>query len=172
VKTRTVLGSIFASIAVLVIGWQAGNAATIAASQASASATTGGATGAASTDSTAGSTTSSTGSTSSKSKSKSTSSSSSASSKDGTYNGTTVQTEFGPMQVAIVVSNGKISDVKPLQLTNADGRSQQISNYAVPILRSEVLSAQSAKVASVGGATYTSDGYLQSLQSAIDKAGL
>jgi uncharacterized protein with FMN-binding domain len=170
VKTRTVLGSIFASIAVLVIGWQAGNAATIAASQASASATTGGATGAASTDSTAGSTTSSAGSTSSKSKTSS--SSSSASSKDGTYNGTTVQTEFGPMQVAIVVSNGKISDVKPLQLTNADGRSQQISNYAVPILRSEVLSAQSAKVASVGGATYTSDGYLQSLQSAIDKAGL
>jgi len=76
------------------------------------------------------------------------------------------------MQVAIVVSGGKITDVKALQLTNQGGRSVQISNYAAPILRKEVLAAQSAKVNSVGGATYTSEGYLTSLQSALDQAKL
>jgi uncharacterized protein with FMN-binding domain len=76
------------------------------------------------------------------------------------------------MQVEIVVSASKITDVRTLQETNEGGRSQQISNYAVPILRKEVLAAQSAKVNSVSGATYTSQGYLESLQSALDKAGL
>jgi uncharacterized protein with FMN-binding domain len=76
------------------------------------------------------------------------------------------------MQVEIVVSEGKITDVKTLRETNQGGRSVQISNYAVPILRKEVLAAQSANVDSVGGATYTSDGYLSSLQSGLDKAGL
>jgi uncharacterized protein with FMN-binding domain len=76
------------------------------------------------------------------------------------------------MQVEIVVSAGTITDVRTLQETNEGGRSQQISNYAVPILRKEVLAAQSAKVNSVSGATYTSQGYLESLQSALDKAGL
>ena len=83
-----------------------------------------------------------------------------------------MQTQFGPVQVAIVVANGKITDVKSLQLTNEGGRSVEISNYAAPILRKEVLAAQSAKVNSVGGATYTSDGYLTSLQSALDQAKL
>jgi uncharacterized protein with FMN-binding domain len=76
------------------------------------------------------------------------------------------------MQIEIVVADRKITDVKALQLTNQGGRSVQISNYAAPILRKEVLAAQSAKVSSVGGATYTSDGYLSSLQSALDKANL
>jgi uncharacterized protein with FMN-binding domain len=76
------------------------------------------------------------------------------------------------VQVEIVVSAGKITDVKALQLTDQGGRSVQISNYAAPILRSEVLKAQSAKVQNVSGATYTTDGYLSSVQSAIDKAGL
>jgi uncharacterized protein with FMN-binding domain len=76
------------------------------------------------------------------------------------------------VQVQIVVKNGTITDVVALQLTNRDGRSQEISNYAAPILRKEVLAAQSASVSSVGGATYTTDGYLSSLQSALDKAGL
>ena len=70
------------------------------------------------------------------------------------------------------MSAGKITDVKALKLTDQGGRSVQISNYAAPILRSEVLSAQSAKVSNVSGATYTTEGYLSSLQSAIDKAGL
>jgi uncharacterized protein with FMN-binding domain len=76
------------------------------------------------------------------------------------------------VQVKITVQAGKLTDVTPLQLTNYGGRSVEISNYATPILRSEVLAAQSANVNSVGGATYTSQGYLSSLQSALDKAGL
>jgi uncharacterized protein with FMN-binding domain len=89
---------------------------------------------------------------------------------DGTFTGKTVNTQFGPVQVEVTVASGKITSVKALQLTNYGGRSVQISNYAAPILRSEVLKAQSAKVSTVSGATYTSDGYLTSLQSALDKA--
>lgn len=65
-----------------------------------------------------------------------------------------------------------ITNVTALRLTDDGGRSVQISNYAAPVLRTEVLAAQSAKVSSVGGATYTTDGYLTSLQSALDKAKL
>jgi uncharacterized protein with FMN-binding domain len=91
--------------------------------------------------------------------------------KDGTFTGQTEQTPFGNMQVAAVISGGKITDVKVLQHTDQGGRSVQISNQADPMLRSEVLQAQSAKVSTIGGATYTSEGYLQSLQSALDQAG-
>jgi uncharacterized protein with FMN-binding domain len=89
---------------------------------------------------------------------------------NGTYQGTTEQTRYGPVQVEIVVSGGKITDVKALQLTNAEQRSIEISNEAAPILRSEILKAQSASVATVSGATFTTEGYLTSLQSALDKA--
>jgi uncharacterized protein with FMN-binding domain len=74
------------------------------------------------------------------------------------------------VQVKVVVSGGKITDVVALQLTDRGGRSTQISNYATPILRKEVLASQSANVSSVGGATYTTDAYLSSVQSALDKA--
>ncbi len=76
------------------------------------------------------------------------------------------------MQVQITVANGKITDVTALQLTDQGGRSVQISAQAAPILRQEALQAQSAKIQSVSGATFTSEGYTTSLQSAIDKAGL
>jgi uncharacterized protein with FMN-binding domain len=89
---------------------------------------------------------------------------------NGTYAGTAEETRYGPVQVEIVVSGGKITDVRALQLTNAEQRSVEISNQAAPILRSEVLAAQSANVAAVSGATFTTDGYLTSLQSALDKA--
>jgi uncharacterized protein with FMN-binding domain len=74
--------------------------------------------------------------------------------------------------VKIVVVGGTITDVVPVRLTDQGSRSVQLSNYAAPILRAEVLAAQSAKVASVSGATYTTDAYLLSLQSALDQAGL
>ncbi len=98
------------------------------------------------------------------------SSASSSSLTDGTYTGSSVETRYGPVQVEITVSGGKITEVTALQLTNAEQRSVQISNQAAPLLRSEVLAAQSASVATISGATYTTDGYLSSLQSAIDKA--
>jgi uncharacterized protein with FMN-binding domain len=90
----------------------------------------------------------------------------------GTFVGSSVSTRYGNVQVKIVVSAGKITDVVPLALTNQGGRSVQLSNKAAPILRAEVLKTQSAKVTSVSGATYTTDAYLSSLQSAIDKAGI
>lgn len=164
-RTRAVLGSVFGSISILVIGWQAGAAA---AHNAAALSTTDSASNSIST-----STGSNSGSTSTPTPSSSSSSSSiSSSGVSGTFVGSTVETPFGPVQVEIVVSGGKITNVTALQLTNQGGRSVEISNYAAPILRKEVLAAQSANVSSVGGATYTSDGYLTSLQSALDKAKL
>jgi uncharacterized protein with FMN-binding domain len=85
--------------------------------------------------------------------------------------GPMVDTQFGPVQVRIDVAAGRIADVVALQLPT--GRhSGQISSYAAPVLRQEALQAQSAKIDTVSGATYTSDAYAQSLQAALDKAGL
>ena len=85
--------------------------------------------------------------------------------------GAVESTRFGNMQVQVTLAGGAITDVVTLQATDADRRSIEISNRAVPVLRSDVLSAQSAAVSTVGGATYTSEGYLSSLQSALDAAG-
>ncbi len=71
------------------------------------------------------------------------------------------------MQVRVVYAGGKITDVVTLQMTNRDSHSTSISQNACPILRSEALKAQSAAIDTVSGATYTSDGYKASLQSAI-----
>jgi uncharacterized protein with FMN-binding domain len=91
---------------------------------------------------------------------------------NGTFTGSSESTRYGSVQVKIVVVGGTITDVVPVRLTDQGSRSVQLSNYAAPILRAEVLAAQSAKVASVSGATYTTDAYLLSLQSALDQAGL
>lgn len=90
----------------------------------------------------------------------------------GTYAGSVVQTRFGAVQVQITVKSGSITDVVALQLTDDDRKSVQISNRAAPLLRAEVLAAQSADVQTIGGATVTSDAYLNSLQAAIDAANL
>ncbi|MGD0862196.1 MAG: FMN-binding protein [Candidatus Limnocylindrales bacterium] len=89
----------------------------------------------------------------------------------GQLTGSAVQTPYGTVQVQVTLQNGKITDVQALQMPGDFFRSQQISQYAAPQLRSEVLSAQSAQVNTISGATYTSMGYLQSLQSALDQAG-
>lgn len=90
---------------------------------------------------------------------------------DGTYDGSVVNTRFGTVQVQAVISGGQITDVIAVKLTDADRKSVQISQQVAPMLRSEVLTAQSAKVANISGGTYTTNGYLQSLQSALDAAG-
>ncbi|MER6084157.1 FMN-binding protein [Streptomyces sp. NPDC001833] len=107
------------------------------------------------------------------------SSSSSGSAKSGsgstgtkTVTGDTVQTRWGPVQVKVTVKNGKITDVTAVQYPSENPRDQQINSYAIPQLRSEALAAQSASIDTVSGATYTSEGYQQSLQSALDSAGL
>ena len=90
----------------------------------------------------------------------------------GTYAGVVVQTRFGAVQVQITVQAGKITDVTALQLTDAERKSVQISNRAAPLLRAEVLQAQSADVQTISGATVTCDAYLNSLQAALDAANL
>jgi FMN-binding protein len=87
-----------------------------------------------------------------------------------TVNGTVISTQFGDVQVAVVLNGTQIVDVKPLQLPYDRPRSQYISEQAAPLLHDEVLQAQSAQIDTIGGATYTSDAYAQSLQSALDKA--
>ncbi|MCG7207830.1 FMN-binding protein [Streptomyces arenae] len=89
-----------------------------------------------------------------------------------TVTGDTVQTRWGPVQVRVTVKNGKITDVTAVQYPTENPRDQQINSYAIPQLRSEALAAQSASIDTVSGATYTSEGYQQSLQSALDSAGL
>lgn len=98
------------------------------------------------------------------------SSGSSGSTTSGTYDGAAVQTRFGTVQVRVTIQNSRITEVTALQLTDAERKSAQISSRAAPVLRSEVLQAQSANVQTVGGATVTSDAYLTSLQAALDAA--
>jgi uncharacterized protein with FMN-binding domain len=76
------------------------------------------------------------------------------------------------MQVAITVSGTKITKITVVQQTNQGAYSGQVDANAIPQLTSEALAAQSAKIDAVSGASYTSAGYIQSLQSAIDQAGL
>jgi len=90
----------------------------------------------------------------------------------GTFAGATNQTRFGPVQVQITVSNGKITAVKALQYPNGDPRSANISQQAIPYLVQQTLAAQSDQISGVGGASYTSYGFYISLQSALKKAGL
>jgi uncharacterized protein with FMN-binding domain len=94
------------------------------------------------------------------------------SASSGNYTGTAIQTRYGIVQVKVTVTGTKITNVSFVQLTAFDGRSQRINSDAAPVLLQETLSAQSAQVDSVSGATYTSDGYEQSLQSALDQAGI
>jgi uncharacterized protein with FMN-binding domain len=86
------------------------------------------------------------------------------------FAGATVDTIWGPVQVEIAVSGGKVLDVEALQLPSDRSRSARISQYAAPILRSEAIQAQSARVDVVSGATYTSRAYAQSLDSALKRA--
>jgi uncharacterized protein with FMN-binding domain len=95
-----------------------------------------------------------------------------AGSSAGTFTGDAVQTRWGPVQVRITVSGGKITAADVVQVPQGNPRDQEINSYAVPVLNSEVVQAQSAQIDTVSGATVTSDGYLQSLQSAIDAAQL
>ena len=87
-----------------------------------------------------------------------------------TVDGALVSTQFGNVQVRIVLTAGRLTDVTALHLTDSSSRSVSISAQAAPILRSEALAAGSAKIDTVSGASYTSQAYIQSLQSALDTA--
>ena len=90
--------------------------------------------------------------------------------RNGTFKGAVAETDYGNVQVSIVIAGGKLTDVKVLAAPDDTTRSEQLSAQALPRLRQEALTAQSAKIDSVSGASSTSDGYRRSLQSAIDQA--
>jgi uncharacterized protein with FMN-binding domain len=84
--------------------------------------------------------------------------------------GDVIPTQFGNIQVSVRMRGSRILDVRALQLPFDHPRSQFISEQAEPILRQEVLQVQSARIDLLSGATYTSEAYAQSLQSALDRA--
>jgi uncharacterized protein with FMN-binding domain len=87
----------------------------------------------------------------------------------GTFTGAVVHDPYGQVQVQVTLASGKITNVTALQLPTG-GRSGFISQNVAPVLQSEAISAQSASIDTVSGATYTSQAYAQSLQSALDQA--
>jgi uncharacterized protein with FMN-binding domain len=87
------------------------------------------------------------------------------------YTGDVAQTRWGPVQVEITTRNGKITDVQVVQYPNGNGRDQEINSYAIPVLVQDTLTNQNGTVDMISGATVTTDGYIESLQSALDKAG-
>jgi uncharacterized protein with FMN-binding domain len=85
-----------------------------------------------------------------------------------TITGDVAQTQWGPVQVQLTVQSGKITAVSVPQYPNGNHRDAEINEYALPILINETVQAQSAQIDMVSGATVTSDGYIRSLQSALD----
>lgn len=101
-----------------------------------------------------------------------TTSSAEASPASSTFSGDSVETGWGPVQVEITVTGSAISNVTALVVPDHDQHSAQISSYAIPQLEQQAMAAQSAKIDGVSGASYTSNGFAQSLQSALTKAGM
>lgn len=87
------------------------------------------------------------------------------------FTGKQVSYQYGVLQVQITEQGGHITNVSEVVDQASDARSAQINSQAIPRLNQEALSAQSANIQAVSGATYTSDAYIQSLQSAIDQMG-
>jgi uncharacterized protein with FMN-binding domain len=89
-----------------------------------------------------------------------------------TYTGNAADTQYGPIEVQITVKDGKMTAASAVEYPNQDPRDAQINSFAVPQLNSEATAAGSARIDTVSGASYTSAGYIASLQSALDKASL
>jgi uncharacterized protein with FMN-binding domain len=142
-----------------VTGSAAGGSAAGSSGQSGSSSGSGGSSGSAGTSGSTGSTGSS-------------SPSGSSGTTGGTFTGDAVDTRWGPVQVKIVVQDGKVTAADVVQVPSGNHRDEEINAYAVPVLDQEVLDAQSAGIDAVSGATVTSDGYVQSLQSALDAAHL
>ena len=169
-RARSAFFAGMGSAAIIAVGWQAGVGTLVSAlpeSQASASGTSNSvSTGSSATTSNSSNTTDS-----SAAAPAATTAPVASGPADGTYDGSVVNTRFGTVQVQAVISGGKITDVIAVKLTDADRKSIQISQQVAPMVRSEVLTAQSAHVANISGGTYTTQAYLQSLQSGLDAAG-
>ncbi len=93
--------------------------------------------------------------------------------KDGTYTGNAQDTPYGAVQIATVVSSGKITDIKFLQMPNDMGHSAELSRFSEPLLKQTAINSQNASsIDFVSGATSTSEGFQSSLQSALDQAAI
>lgn len=88
-----------------------------------------------------------------------------------TVTGDSVDTRWGPVQVRITVTHGKVTKAEAVNYPLNNGRDQEINSYAIPALNQEAVAAGSDKIDMISGATYTSQGYIGSLQSALSKAG-
>ncbi|MFJ4007410.1 FMN-binding protein [Streptomyces sp. NPDC090023] len=91
--------------------------------------------------------------------------------RSGTFTGDTLNTPYGPVRVRVTLREGRLTAVTAVRVPDANPRDREIAGYAVPRLTGEALDAQSARIDAVSGATYTSGGYIHSLQSALDRAG-
>lgn len=89
-----------------------------------------------------------------------------------TFTGSSADTRYGPVQVKVTVKDGKVVAAEAVDYPTSDPRDAQINSRAIPILNDEATRAGNANIDFVSGATFTSDGYIRSLQSALDKAGL
>ncbi len=150
-RRRAVLGSVLASAGILFVGWQVGAASIAPPTEGESGTDTGGEASTTPTPPTSATPT--------------------PPSIDGTYTGPSVDARFGEMQVAVTISDGRISDVTALRITDRDARSVELGNKAARVLRERVIKSQSADVRNVSGATYSADAYLSSLQAALDEAG-
>ena len=90
--------------------------------------------------------------------------------KNGAFNGQAFSNNYGLVQIQLVVSGGRITDVKPLQYPADNPQSAYINSQALPLLKQEVLQAQSDQINVISGATFTSDAYYESLQTALAQA--
>jgi uncharacterized protein with FMN-binding domain len=90
----------------------------------------------------------------------------------GRFTGDAVDTRWGPVQVEITVEGGKVVSARTVQVPANNSRDVEINDYAVPVLNQEAVQAGTADIDAVSGATVTSEGYISSLQSALDKAHL
>jgi len=169
VSTRSKAAVILASAGVLVAGWQIGtaNGQTVEEATSPTTTTTTDTSSGTSSDTTSGS--SDTSSDTSSGSSSSTSGTT-ASGVSGTFTGETASNQYGDITVTVTLENGVITEVEA-DASVYDHHSQRYVQTAIPILRDEVLAADSADVNLVSGATFTSESYLTSLQSALDKAG-
>ena len=167
-STKAKLASAAASVGVLFLGWQAGTAhgqTALTPTTPTTTTTTSGASG------TSGGSSSGTSSSGTSSSNSSTSGGTSAStSASGTYTGTTETHRYGSVTVTVKLSNGTITNLNADVVSDGEHRSESINAEAVPMLESEIKSANSADVSTVSGATYTTTAYLESLQSALDQA--
>ncbi|MGP3949118.1 FMN-binding protein [Streptomyces sp. 7N604] len=89
-----------------------------------------------------------------------------------TVTGDTAETDYGPVQVRITLSGDRITEASAVQAPSSAPRSKEITSSAVPQLNKAAVAAQSSAIDAVSGASYTSEGYISSLQSALDKAGV